>query len=405
MKSKRDFFLGVGVGMAIITIITSVYFGAIDISNYLKDRGIVLVKKEYKTYEEKLDDILRTIDKRYLEDFNEEDLYETAYKGFVAGVGDPYTNYYTKDEYRSFMELTAGKYVGIGVVITYNELDKDIIEVETPYEGAPGYNAGLEPKDRILKIDGVEVTGMRLEDVVKLIRGEKDTEVIVTILKENETETRDVVITRNNVVIPTVHHEMLDNKIGYIRLSGFERVTYDQFMEALKDLEEQNQKGMIIDLRNNPGGLINIVTAIVDELIPKDKLIVYTEDKQGRRKSLKSKKKDNFTKPLVLLVNENSASASEIMSGAIKDYKEGLIVGTTTFGKGLVQTTYELDDGSAIKVTIQKYFTPNGNYIHDKGIEPNYTVELPDKVTNIYKVKRDMDNQLEKGIELIKEQL
>lgn len=400
MKSRKDFFLGMVVGMIIISIITSLYFGIKEFDYYLDDKGIVLVEKDYETYEDKLNDILKTIDNKYLEEFEAEDLFETAYKGFVSGVGDPYTNYYTKDEYKSFMELTAGSYQGIGVIISYGETNDEII-VEAPYKGSPGYKAGLLPQDRIIKVDGVEVSGMELTDIVKLIKGEKGTDVVLTIVRDGEPKPLDITITRDKIDIPTIEYEMLDNNIGYIAISSFDQITYKQFMEGFNELENKNQNGLIIDLRNNPGGLIHTVGAITDEFVPKGELIVYTENKDGVTDLIEADKKSTFDKPLVILVNQNSASASEIMAGAIKDHNLGTIVGTTTFGKGLVQTTHELDDGSALKITIAKYFTPNGNYIHDKGIEPNVVVELPEDLRNSYEIDKEDDTQLQKAIEII----
>jgi len=287
--------------------------------------------------------------------------------------------------------------------VTYGENGKDI-EVLSPFDGSPGSIAGLLPKDKIIAVDNKEVTGMSLEEVVTLIKGEKGTEVVLTIYRPSESKELDIPIVRDTIDLQTVAHEMLDDNIGYIEITGFQTVTYEQFMEALNDLESQGLNGLIIDLRNNPGGLINIVSSIADQLLPEG-LIVYTEYNDGEREEIFSDEEHKFNKPLVLLVNENSASASEILAGAIKDYGVGTIIGTTTFGKGLVQTTYQLEDGSALKVTVAKYFTPNGNYIHKVGIEPDITIELPEEYRNQLYVEREHDTQLLKAVEVISKQI
>lgn len=400
---KKKYIYGVITGVVIMLIINMGYFGAVKVKNFLQYNNIVLSEKEYDDIEDKFQDIGQVLERRYYEDFEMEDLYESSIEGFVNGIGDPYTTYFSKDEFDSFLEGLAGSYEGIGVVVSYGENGKDIIVV-APFEDSPGEKGGMLPSDKIIKVDNIEVTGMTLEQVVDRIRGEKGTQVTITVYREESQETLDLVITRDVISMQTVSYEMLDNNIGYIQLSGFEEVTYDQFMEAYQDLEAQGQEGMIIDLRNNPGGLVTSVEAISDELLPEG-LIVYTEDKAGNREELFSDAGHQFTKPLVILVNENSASASEILAGAVKDYGIGTIVGTTTFGKGLVQSSFRLDDGSALKVTIAKYFTPSGNYIHSIGIEPDVIVELPKEYENQLYIERENDTQFQKAVEVMLEKL
>lgn len=406
MAERKKFIYGLIVGMVIVLVFNIIYYGTEKfVEKVEEDNGIQVVEEGYETPESKIDDILSYINaKYYKEDFDKEELYDSAYEGLLKGLDDPYTVYYTKKQYESFMESTSGSYEGIGAVVSYIEETKEIMIV-SPFIGSPAEKAGLLPGDIIKKVNGEEIKGLTLEEVVaNKIRGEKGTKVVLSIYRESDDSNNDFDITRDVITMPTVSHEMLEDNIGYIRVTGFEEVTYKQFKEALVDLENGGQEGLIIDLRNNPGGLLNIVIEMADELLPKG-LIVYTEDKDGRRQEAASDEQHQFTKPLVVLVNENSASASEILAGAIKDSGIGTIVGTTTFGKGLVQRVFPLEDGSAIKVTISRYYTPNGNYIHEKGIEPDVTVELPEDLQKELVVEREEDNQFHKAIEIMKEKL
>ena len=393
----RPFIFGALVGVIITIIIGLSYTGIAKIVDMATKDG------EYESLEDKFNEINEVLDSRYYEAFEEELLYEGAIEGYVDGIGDPYTRYYTKEEYQSFLEDTTGSYDGIGVVVSYGE-DGESIIVVSPFSGSPGELAGMLPGDRILEVNNTDVTGMDLEEVVDIIKGPKGTQVVISIYRPSTSEMLDIEITRENIDVPTVAYEMLDNDIGYIELSGFQVVTDQQFFEAYNALEAEGQEGMIIDLRNNPGGSVYVVGAISDLLLPEG-LIVYTEDKAGKRSELTSDEEHQFTKPLVILVNENSASASEILAGAVKDHGIGTIIGTTTFGKGLVQGIEELEDGSAIKVTISKYFTPSGNYIHGIGIEPDIYVELPEDYKNKLYVDREHDTQLQKALEVINDEL
>lgn len=349
---------------------------------------------KYRTFDDKIDDALETLNDNYFENVDDQLLYEEAIRGMVAGLGDPYTSYFTKDEYASFTEKMEGSYEGIGVVVSYGDT-QDVILVVAPFKNSPGEKAGVEPSDRIIAVDGVDVVGMPLDEVVSRIKGEKGTTVTLRVRREDEEI--DIPIIRDVIEVPTIESKLLEGNIGYIQMSSFDLVTLEQFTAALTKLEKQGENGLIIDLRNNPGGYLHICFAIVDELLDKDMLVVYTEDKFGKKEELITEDSDKFDKPLVLLVNGNSASASEILAGAIKDHDKGVLVGETTFGKGLVQRTIELKDQSAIKVTISKYFTPDGNYIHGVGIEPDYVVP--------YNPDSQEDDQLNKAIEVINEMI
>lgn len=396
---KKSFWYGTFAGFMAAVLISGVIVGAIVALAMMPLENPEDRYEEYEQISDKLEDIDRILDSKYYEKIDRSKMLDTAIKGYVAGIGDPYTDYYSKEEFNSFMEDSAGSYEGIGVVITYGENGTDL-EVLSPFAGSPGEKAGMLPGDRILEVDGKSVEGMKIEEAVELIKGEKGTPVVIKIYRKSNQKTMDINIIRDVINMETVAHEMLPGKIGYISISGFQEVTYDQFKKALTELEKQGQKSLIIDLRNNPGGLVDSVAQIADEILPEG-LIVYTQDKNGEKEEIFSDKEHQFTKPMVILVNEYSASASEILAGAIKDYELGTIVGNNTFGKGLVQSTFQLDDGSAVKVTIAKYYTPDGNYINGTGIKPDVEVSLPEELKEQFYVEKDQDTQLKKAIEIL----
>jgi carboxyl-terminal processing protease len=401
--NKKSFSFGILAGLAIGLVLFVIYSGVQGVMDIATEQEINFVEVDYESQDAKFEDILTQLSTYYFEDFDEEDLYVSAIKGFVDGVGDPYTTYYTKEEYIGFTEGIDGTYEGIGAYVGYGDT-KDVLLIISPMEGSPAEKAGLEALDRILTVDGVEVSGMSTEELVKLIKGPAGTDVTIQVYRDRET--LDIVVTRDQIVVPTIKHELLEDQIGYISIRGFDRVTYDQFVDAYEELEDQDQEGLIVDLRYNGGGLTNIVSAIVDVLLPEDLTIYYIEDKAGEQVVIETQGRDEFTKPLVILVNEASASASEIMAGAVQDHERGKVVGTTTFGKGLVQQTFTLDDGSALKITIAKYFTPDGRYIHGTGIEPDVIVELPDLSDEEREaLPEDWDPQLDEAINVIKEMM
>lgn len=406
----RKYFQGIITGVFLgFIIFMIIYAGGLnnklgkikDLYEKTVDNGATSENQEVDL-DEKIDTLFECIDKYYYEDVNHDELVEGVYKGLLAGIGDPYSNYFSKKEYEQFKEAVGGKYSGIGVLISYDEENNRFL-VSLPFEGGPGAKAGLLPGDQIVKVEDTDVKGFDIDKLVTMIKGEEGTSVELSIYREDKDETIDVDIVREEINVPTVSHEMLDNKIGLIKIVEFDEVTLKQFSDALDELEKDGQKGLIIDLRNNPGGQLDTVKKITEKFLPKDSMIVYTEDKYGNKEELKSDTKTGkqFTKPLVVLINENSASASEIFSGVVKDYKIGTLVGTKTYGKGIVQTILPLEDGSAIKLTISKYFTPNGNYIHGKGIEPDIKVELPDETKKKMAISKEEDVQLKKAIEVI----
>lgn len=332
------------------------------------------------------------LESMYYGDYDREYAMEQAYKGYVASVGDPYTEYYTKEELAAFNTYMDNSYCGIGVAVR-NDTEKNVIVVEEVFDNSPAKGAGIEPGDIIKKVEGVEYTGAQLDDAVAAIKGDEGTEVKITVIKSSTGKEQEIVTKRQNLTVDTVEAEIIDGNIGYIDISQFANNTAEEFATKLDELMSKNIKGLIVDVRNNPGGITTSVEAVASCLLPKDKVIYYTSDKADNKSYIKTKM-DGVDIPLVVLANQNSASASEILVGAIKDHGRGTIVGTKTFGKGLVQTIVELDDGSALKITIEKYYTPNGTYIHKTGIEPDYYVELG----------KETDTQLEKAIEILKNQ-
>ena len=329
------------------------------------------------------------LDSIYYGDFNKDRAMEYAYKGYVSSLGDPYTEYFTAEEYESFNTFMDNSYCGIGVVVR-NDTEKNIIIVDSVFENSPAMAAGIEAGDFITKVNGSAFTGAQLDDAVNTIKGEEGSEVTVTVVKGSTGEEKNLTVLRKNVVMNTVEAEVLDGNIGYIYISQFGNNTAEEFATQLDKLNKYFIKGLIVDVRDNPGGTTVAVEAEASCLLPMDTVIYYTSDKAGNKQYIKSKM-DGVDIPLVVLANENSASAAEILVGAVKDNGRGTIVGTKTFGKGVVQSLIDLEDGTALKITIERYYTPNGHYIQDKGIEPDYNVQLGEET----------DTQLEKAIEIL----
>lgn len=348
-----------------------------------------------------LEEIQDTIDKYFYFDTDEQALQDGIIRGYMESLDDPYSVYYTPEEYADFLENTDGEYVGVGVQVSQDVDTMDITVVKV-FDG-PAKEAGIQAEDVLTEVNGEDITGIDVDKVIEKIKGEEGTDVTIKVYRSSDSKEYEFTMPRQKVERPTVEYEMLENNIGYVSVSSFYEVTGVQYIDAVKDLERQGMEGMIVDLRNNGGGLLDIAVEMLDFMLPAGK-IVYTEDKDGNITSeYTSTDDEQFKKPLVILVNGYSASASEIFAGAIKDYGTGTLVGTTTFGKGIVQRLFELKDGSAIKLTIAKYFTPNGNDIHKVGIEPDVEVEFD---AEAYKESDgENDNQLQAGIDEIMKKL
>lgn len=337
-----------------------------------------------------LDSVLSN--KFYFDDVDDEKAANSIYKAYLSSYGDKYTVYYTPEEYKSLVESTSGTFYGIGAVC--QKSDEGGIVIVEPYEDAPAYKAGIRKGDRVIKVDGKDIMDMDLSAAVALIKGDKGTQVTLTVVRDGQT--MDISIKRDAVNIKTIDYEMREDSIGYIVISQFDDVTTEQFKNALNDLQNQGMKGLIIDVRSNPGGVLSVVVDIVDQIVPKG-LIVYTEDVDGNRKEYNGKSSNELSIPIAVLVDGNSASASEIFAGALQDYGKAEIIGTQTFGKGIVQTIQPLTDGSAIKYTIAKYYTPKGQDIHGHGVTPDIVVE--------YDGNADGDNQYDAAMDYVKSQL
>lgn len=405
-KKSQGFASGMIIGavsafMAVILLILSV--AAVCIAKgyiHIGVNGDVYIQSDAVTdsdgigseVEGKLNAIDSVLESFYFGDVDDETAKDNIYKAYLSSYGDKYTMYYTADEYKALKESTNGKFYGIGAVCQLSG-EGGVLLVDV-YDNGAGYQAGLRSGDRVVNVDGRDITDMELSSAVALIKGDKGTSVTLEVIRGTERLTFSVV--RDAVEAKTVSYTLLDNNIGYLSISQFEEVTTKQFKAAVEDLQSQGMKGLVIDIRNNPGGLLDTVVGMLKYMLP-DGLIVYTEDKQGNRKEYKGQDNDEFNLPLAVLVNGNSASASEIFAGAIQDYGKGTIIGTQTYGKGIVQTVKPLTDGSAIKFTIAKYFTPKGQDIHGKGVTPDMVVE--------YGTDADVDTQLDAAIKNVEAQI
>lgn len=356
-------------------------------------------------------EIEKIIDDRFYFKEDPEKREESYYDGIMAGLDDPYSVYYTADEYKKLQEDDGGEYEGIGATVTKNA-DTGQIYIVKPLRGSPAEKAGLQKNDVFVEVDGTEITtDMELEEVVKLIRGKKGTTAHLKMYREGEDDFLTFDVKRDAVQNITVDYEMLDGNIGYISIEQFIDNTASQFKEAVDTLTSQGATSLIFDLRNNPGGLLTSVIEMADYVIDDNAtaegagspgLLVETKDKNGKiMESYSCSDKHSVDLPMVVLANENSASAAEIFTGCLKDYKVATVIGTTTFGKGIVQQVIPLEDGSAIKITVAKYFTPSGADIHKKGIKPDIEVELKDELKNknLSSVDKADDNQLARAIQ------
>jgi len=329
-------------------------------------------EKTLETIQKKLKTLEAAIDNYFLYDIDYDAMADDVYKAMVSSLGDKYSAYYTAEEYAALMSSTNGTYAGLGALVSKDEAT-GYIQIISLFEGSGAGEAGIEEGDLITAVEGASTVDMELSYATSLLKGEEGTKVTITVNRPSTGETWDAVVTRNKIEITSVAGMMLDDGVGIIAISEFDAVTVNQFTKVLKELTDEGMTSLIIDLRDNPGGLVSSVVAIVDELLPEG-LIVYTEDKDGNKNEYSSDASYNDI-PLVVLINGNSASASEIMAGAIQDYNRGVLIGTQSFGKGIVQTIKPFQDGSAIKLTVSTYYTPNGRCIHGTGITPDIVLE------------------------------
>lgn len=389
MKHK-EYAAGVLTGVLVVALAV----GGVEFVQQRQYNGVL----SDSSHVQKIEYLEKMIDQEYLGEVDNAEMAEGIYAGLVYGLGDVYSRYYTADEYAQETASTDGAYAGIGVSIQKNK--NGGVQIAECYEGGPGAEAGLQTGDVITAINDTDVTDMELSDVVSLIRENKDNTIVLTVFRENEEKSREISVDVTDVELPSVFGEMLDKKTGYIQITQFTGVTLQQYKDMFAELKDKGMERLVIDLRDNPGGLLTSVCDILREILPEG-LIVYTEDKYGNREEETCDGKHQLDMPLAVLVNENSASASEIFAGAVQDHEVGTIVGTTTYGKGVVQELRQLSDGSAVKLTVSNYYTPNGNSINKVGIKPDVEVKLASELLNKDEITHEEDNQLQKALNVI----
>ena len=425
MRDNKKFFLGIFVGIVVMVfLIAGLFELALEsrtvrmlLFDIVKEMSTISSEEEaertdttsgaaidWSKVSEKEEAIYNTIDDYYLNEIDNDKIQDGIYKGMVDSLGDPYTVYYNPEEYKQFTSSSSGTYSGIGVAVSQNVTTGAITVVKTFKKGS-GEKEGMKAGDVIYKVEGKKIEGLELSKVVSMIKGEEGTFVKVTVLRDGKEI--EFNLERKKLEIDTVNQRMEEKdgkKIGYISVSEFDEVTASQFKNAISELNKEGMEGLVIDLRDNPGGLLDVTCEMLDRMIKKG-LLVYTVDKNGNRVDENATDSDSFDKPVAILVNGNSASASEVFSGAMKDYKAATLVGTKTFGKGIVQSIVPFGDGTAMKVTVSKYYTPNGVNIHGTGIEPDVVVELSKDATKNGKYDRKYDNQLTKALDVVVDKL
>ncbi len=403
MGGKKNFWKGVLVG-ALAMFGISLVVGGVLTATFLYLGGRNMISYSTTANEDsivdaetlkKLEEIQKQIDDNYLysDKIDSKSVQEAIIRGYVNGLNEPYSVYYDAKETAALFEMTSGTFGGIGVGIQQDKTS-GLVTFTTIYKDAPGEKAGFKSGDIVYKVDGEDVSGQDLDTIVSKIRGEIGTEVEITVVRDGEEYTAKA--TRALIENDTVHYEMKADGIGYIQVTAFEEVTYKQFEEAMNDLNKQNMKGLVIDLRNNGGGNLSTVCQMSDLILPKGN-IVTIKDKNGNGQSYQSDDKTILDVPTVVLINGFSASASEIFAGAIQDYGVGTIVGTNSYGKGLVQGVFTLSDGTCVKLTTAEYFTANGRNIHGIGIKPDVEIEYKYDASN-----PTADNQMDKALEILK---
>lgn len=402
MISKKKVILIVIIAVMISATAT---FG---IMSYHPINGnIIISEDEYAAYKNvlneygKLFELRQYVEENYYIPVDDKKLKTGMYKGLFDGLEDPYSNYLTKEEYEELMISTQGEYQGIGVTVAPGQ--DGFILVIAPIEGTPAERAGIKSGDKIVKINGTEYTAEQMDEAVSKMRGEPGTKVNITVLRQGEEELLNYDIIRAKVKLKTVKSEVIEGDIGYIRISSFESKTYEDFKNQLRDLQLKNVKGLILDLRDNPGGLVDQSLKIADMLMDKN-VIVYTEDRKGNKEYHESDR-SRIDIPYVILVNGGTASASEILSAGVKDTQSGTIIGTTTFGKGIIQRIIPFENGDGIELTIAQYFSPEGHVIHGIGIEPDIKVEITEENLEDGILKRENDPQFQNALETLKSKL
>ncbi len=365
-------------------------------------------KPDLKKVSSKMQMIQSIIDQIFLYDEDGAEVEDYIYRGMMAGLNDPYSVYYNADDYKALQDSTSGSYSGIGAMLSQNKTT-GLCTIVKVFEGSPAIEAGMKPGDVVYKVGDTLVAGESLDVLVSnYIKGEEGTDVQITVYRADTDTYVDMTLTRRKIEVPTVEYKMLADNVGYVAVSEFDAITVEQFENAIDQLENQGMKQMVIDLRSNPGGMLDSAVSMVDYILPDDMkdfekgdgktLIVYTADKNGDGDTYTASDGHAVDMPIAILVNENSASASEVFTGALKDYKKAVVVGTTSYGKGIVQNLIPLGDGSAIKITTAHYYTPSGFDLHGKGIDPDVEVELDENLKSQAVVTPEEDNQVQAAV-------
>ena len=388
---RKGIFAGITGTLAVLLIICIIFYA---VFNFRVGNNFMSVRELQKLGA--LDELLNEY---YYKDVPHNDKVEGIYKGLFEGTGDKYTEYYTAEEYKDLMVELSGNYAGIGAVLQLNQTTGNF-DIITVYEGSAAESAGLKPGDELISVDGHKTK--EAEDFSKYvsdyIRGKEGT--VRDVVYSRDGKENDVKIQLKQVIVPSVSYKMLNNNIGYVEITQFSDGTHKDFEEAIAQLKKQGMTKVIYDLRGNGGGMVDSVVAILDDILPAGK-VVYTKDKNGHEEDYRSDDKKDLNIPAVVLTSGNTASSAEIFTGAMRDFKRATIIGTKTFGKGIVQTTLPLNDGSAVKVTTSRYYTPSGECIHGKGIKPDIELEYKFLGTENDQYDVTLDNQIQKAIEVL----
>lgn len=387
-ENKKYNILKIIITIIVTAIITYFLTITITLKSYLNSSNMTYLSTKINLIKQKLKS-------ESIYDLDEDKMIEKALKGYVGGIEDKYTQYLTKEEMNELMEDTSGSYVGIGVYMADNTSDNTILIIGV-IEGSVAEKTGLQAGDIIKKVDGIEYKGEQLDTVSNKIKGDEGTSVTITILRNNEEKEFNIV--RSNVKLKTVSSKMIENNKAYIKISSFNDGTANEFKEAYENLKENNPTGLIIDLRNNGGGLVTESLDIAETMVEKGKTLLITSNKNNKEDIKKSKENPIINIPVVVLINQNTASASEILAGILKDNCNYKIIGTKSYGKGVIQTVYSFSDGSGLKVTTEEYFTPNHNIINKVGITPDIEVKLDSEWENISNIPYENDLQLQEAV-------
>jgi len=404
MEEKKRFQVYKVIMLVVLVAFITFLCTSIGMYQYLTNQKIVgkslfATSSSNSDIETTLNKYKSIIDQYYLGDVDEEKLKEGMIKGYIEGLDDPYTEYIAKEEMKDYLEDTMGNFVGIGIYMVKNA-EANKIQVLAPIKNSPAQKNGILPGDLIVAVDDVQYTADDMSVVSTKIKGEEGTTVKIEILRGTESKT--FTLRRESIKVNPVEGKVLNHQIGYLAFSSFDEDTAKDFKQKYEELQKQGIRSLIIDLRNNGGGIVDEALEIADFIADKGTTLLYEVDKNNKEEVKKSESDPIITVPVVILTNENTASSSEILAGALKDLGKAKTVGTTTYGKGVIQQVLTLPDGSGLKITSEKYLTPNKTEINKVGIVPDEKVELPDTVKNVLSVEEKDDTQLQKAIEMLK---